>query len=105
MATNLRSPDARFVFRSMGRQGKYRAFRATTYPTINRTILDSQQFEAEVAGFLMDKAQGDWHVGSFKDVAGYAKMPFAFETGNALCVLIESNTDLVSFEQAFEVEV
>ena len=103
MATNLRSPEARFVFHSMGRQGKFYAFRATTYATINRNALDAQQFEAEVAGFLMDKAQGEWHVGSAKYVAGYEPMPFAFINGNALCVLIESETDLSGFERTFEV--
>ena len=97
------SETAQFTFRIVGKDDKFFSLRAPTWKTANRGSLDSQQLEAQVAGWLMDNATGEWHVSSFKFTPGYEPMPHAFETANALCVLIESAADLVAFEKAFAV--
>lgn len=103
MASNLRSEHARYTFRRLGKQGSFHALRAPTWNTPLRSSLDSQQFQGEVAGWLIENAQGAWHVGRAPDVHGYARMPHALRSRNALCVLIESDTDLAAFDQAFTV--
>ena len=102
MGTNLRSPEAIFTFRFLGRHEDFFVFRAPTWNTSNRNNLDAQQFEGEVAGWCMDNANAEFHVGSFPNVSGYQPMPFASEKGNSLCVYLKAE-DVTAFEKTFEI--
>lgn len=100
---NLLSVDAKYTFRYCGKQNGFYAFRAPTWKTTNRNVLDAQQFEGLVAGWFMENANGEWHVSSFKEVEGYQYMPHAFENNKSLCILVESIKDVLAFEQKFNV--
>ena len=101
MTTNLRSEHAHYTFRYMGSVDGFHALRAPTWNTDNRRSLDAQQFESEVAEWLMDHTRGEWHLGCAKVADGYEPMPHAFETMRALCVKIELIADLMAFERQF----
>jgi hypothetical protein len=88
MGTNLRRPEAIFTFQFIGIREIYYTYRAPLWNTINRNALDAQQFEAEVAGWLMDNSTADWKIST---------------VDNALMVFVEA-PDVLAFEKVFEME-
>jgi len=101
MASNLRSENAKYTFRFMGKQGNFYAYRAPIWNTVNRKSLDAQQFEAELVEWFFNNAK-EIRISSFKEVDGYYSMPHAFNDAKSICVLLEEN-EIISFEQNFNI--
>ena len=91
-----------FTFRLLGQHKDWYALRAPTWGTSQRKALDAQRFESNVTEWLLNEADGEWHLAN-GNAHGYPDVPMSFSTGTGLCLLLKRKADVARFANKFSV--